>query len=214
MILLVAKRVQKPAKNVQKHVKCKHLCITLKVLYSTLMINAYAMGVGIYHFLKRNSLFLSFLKYRKMKKLSIIILLVIGFIGQNLFAQTVDSKGRVIDSKGDVYIDGTKLGSVTMDSIVKNANGKPMAFLKPGGVLVNSKGRTLGRMGKDGKTYYNANGTVVYKIKENTDSETCQILDANGKVIGDVHQNYKAMACTLHCFSNGMDAKTHKKIKK
>ncbi len=45
-----------------------------------------------------------------------------------------------------------------MDSIVKNANGKPMAFLGPSGILVNSKGRTLGRMGKDGTTYYNANG--------------------------------------------------------
>ena len=149
-----------------------------------------------------------------MKKLSIIILFAIGLVGQNLMAQTVDSKGRVIDAKGDVYIDGTKLGSITMDSIVKNANGKPMAFLKSGGVLVNSKGRTLGRMGKDGKTYYNANGAVVYKLKENTDTETCDILDAKGKVIGNVHNNYKAMACTLHCYSNNMDAKTHQKRKK
>ena len=149
-----------------------------------------------------------------MKKLSITILFIVGFINQNLFAQAVDSKGRVIDAQGDVYINGTKLGSVTMDSIVKNANGKPMAFVKSGGVLVNSKGKTLGRMGKDGKTYYNANGAVVYQVKENTDTETCDILDADGKVIGNVHNNYKAMACTLHCFSNGMDAKTHKKIKK
>lgn len=149
-----------------------------------------------------------------MKKLAIVILLVIGFISQNLIAQTVDSKGRVIDSKGDVYINGTKLGSITMDSIVKNANGKPMAFLKSGGVLVNSKGKTLGRLGKDGNTYYNANGTVVYKFKDNTDTETCDVLDANGKVIGNVHNNYKAMACTLHCYSNGMDAKTHQKNKK
>jgi hypothetical protein len=148
-----------------------------------------------------------------MKKLPIIILFIVGFISQNFFAQAVDSKGRVIDSKGDVYINGTKLGSVTMDSIVKNANGKPMAFLKSGGVLVNSKGKTLGKMGKDGKTYYNANGAVVYQLKENTDTETCDVLDANGKVIGNVHNNYKAMACTLHCFSNKMDAKTHKKIK-
>ena len=137
-----------------------------------------------------------------------------GFIGQNLFAQTVDSKGRVIDSKGDVYINGTKLGSITMDSIVKNANGKPMAFLKPGGILVSSKGKTLGRMGKDGNTYYNANGAIVYKFKDNTDTETCDVLDADGKVIGNVHNNYKAMACTLHCYSNDMDAKTHQKRKK
>ena len=148
-----------------------------------------------------------------MKKLAILIIALMVFIGQSL-AQAVDSKGRVIDAKGDVYISGTKLGSITMDSIVKNANGKPMAFLKSGGVLVNSKGRTLGRMGKDGKTYYNANGAVVYQLKDNTDTETCDILDANGKVIGNVHNNYKAMACTLHCFSNGMDAKTHRKIKK
>ena len=149
-----------------------------------------------------------------MKKVAIIILFVIGFVGQSLFAQVVDSKGRVIDAKGNVYIDGTKLGTVTMDSIVKNANGKPMAFLKPGGVLVNSKGKILGRVGKDGTTYYNADGAVVYKLKENTDSETCDVLDAEGKVIGNVHNNYKAMACTLHCYSNNMDAKTHKKIKK
>ncbi len=149
-----------------------------------------------------------------MKKLPTIILFIVGFISQNLFAQAVDSKGRVIDSKGDVYISGTKMGSVTMDSIVKNANGKPMAFLKSGGVLVNSKGKTLGKMGKDGKTYYNANGAVVYQVKGNTDTETCDVLDANGKVVGNVHNNYKAMACTLHCFSNDMDAKTHQKRKK
>ena len=149
-----------------------------------------------------------------MKKVTVIILFVIGLVGQSLFAQVVDSKGRVIDVKGNVYIDGTKLGTVTMDSIVKNANGKPMAFLKPGGVLVNSKGKTLGRVGKDGLTYYNANGAVVYKLKENTDSETCDVLDADGKVIGNVHNNYKAMACTLHCYSNNMDAKTHQKRKK
>ena len=148
-----------------------------------------------------------------MKKLAIIILFLAGFVSQNIFAQPVDSKGRrVIDAQGDVYIDGTKLGSVTMDSVVKNANGEPMAFLKTGGVLVNSKGKTLGKMGKDGKTYYNAKGAVIYKLKENTDTETCDIMDANGKVIGNVHNNFKPMACTLHCFSNKMDAKTHKKM--
>ena len=142
------------------------------------------------------------------------MILLIGFAGQNIFAQVVDSKGRVIDANGNVYIDGTKLGTITMDSIVRNANGKPMAFLKSGGILVNSKGKTLGKMGKDGLTYYNADGAVVYKLKENTDLETCDVLDANGKVIGNVHNNYKAMACTLHCYSNNMNAKTHRKNKK
>ncbi len=148
-----------------------------------------------------------------MKKLSIVIVFVIGLMGQNLFAQAVNSKGRVIDAQGNVYVDGTKLGSITMDSIVKNANGKPMAFLKPGGILVNSKGKTLGRMGKDGKTYYNAKGQAVLFFKDNTDSETCNIEDANGNVVGNVHNNYKAMACAVHCYSNKMNSK-HQKVKK
>jgi hypothetical protein len=150
-----------------------------------------------------------------MKKTPFIITLIALFVGQILLAQKpVDSKGRVIDAKGNVYVGGTQLGTVTMDSIVKNAKGKPIAFLKSGGVLVNAKGRTLGRMGKDGKTYYNAKGAVVYQLKENTDTETCDVVNAKGKVIGNVHNNYKAMACTLHCFSNNMDAKTHLKRKK
>ena len=150
-----------------------------------------------------------------MKKKSLFFILLLVVIGQMLLAQpSVNSKGRVIDAKGDVYISGTKMGSVTMDSIVKNANGKPMAFLKPGGILVNSKGKTLGKMGKDGNTFYNANGQAIMFLKDNTDTETCQIVDAKGKVIGDVHQNYKAMACTLHCFSNKMDPKTHRKVQR
>ena len=148
-----------------------------------------------------------------MKKITLFITLVLVVMGQMLFAQPVNSKGRVIDAKGDVYIYGTKLGSVTMDSVVKNANGKPMAFLKSGGILVSSKGKTLGKMGKDGQTFYNAEGNAIFMVKDNTDSETCQIVDMNGKVIGDVHQNYKAMACTLHCYKNDMNPKTHQKRK-
>jgi YHS domain-containing protein len=159
--------------------------------------------------------FYQFFKMKKMKKSLCMLTLIALFIGQSLLAQKpIDSKGRVIDATGNVYIDGTKLGTISMDSIVRNANGKPMAFLKPGGILVNSKGRILGRMGKNGETYYNAEGAVVYQLKSNTDSETCDVLDANGKVIGNVHNDYKAMACTLHCFSNGMDAKTHQKRNK
>ena len=145
-----------------------------------------------------------------MKKLSFIIAIL--FMGKMLFAQKpIDSKGRVIDVNGNVYISGTKLGSVSKDSIVKNAQGKQIAFLESGGVLVDTNGKILGRVGKDGQTFYNTEGNAILKVKDNTDSETCDIMDANGKVIGNVHNNYKAMACTLHCFSNGMNAKTHQK---
>ena len=148
-----------------------------------------------------------------MKKLSFIIAILC--FGQMLFAQKpINSKGRVIDATGNVYVGGTKLGSVSKDSIVSNAKGKKIAFLKSGGVLVDAKGKTMGKMGKDGQTFYNANGNSVLKVKDNTDSETCNIEDANGKVIGNVHQNFKGMACAVHCFQNQMNPKTHRKVKK
>lgn len=149
-----------------------------------------------------------------MKKLSIVILFIMGLVSQSLFAQiTPTSKGRVIDAKGSIWVGATKIGSVSRDSIVRNANGRKIAFVKEGGILVNAKGETLGKMGKDGNTYYNADGALLYTLKENTDTETCNVLDAKGKVIGNVHNNFKGMACTLHCFSNQMDMVKHQKTK-
>ena len=147
-----------------------------------------------------------------MKKLSVIIALVVLVLQISFAQKPIDSKGRVIDASGNIYMGGTKLGSISKDSILTNAKGKKIAFLKSGGTLVYVNGKTIGKMGKDGQTFYNAEGTVVLKVKDNTDSETCDILDADGKVIGNVHQNYKAMACTLHCFNNKMNPKTHRKV--
>ena len=151
-----------------------------------------------------------------MKKLSIVILFVIGLVSQNLFAQTITptSKGRVIDARGSIWVGATKITSVSRDSIVKNEHGKEITFLRSGGILVDVNGKTLGKMGKDGKTYYNYEGTHELYIKDNTDTETCDILDANGKVIGNVYSSFKPMACTLHCFKNKMDPATHRKIQK
>lgn len=163
------------------------------------------------------SIFTKFFNFKiisTMKKLSLVIILVVAFIGQNLFAQSVNSKGRIIDAKGDIHVGTTKIGSISKDSIVRDAKGKKIAFLKSGGILVDAKGKNLGKMGKDGNTFYNADGTHVLSVKENTDTQTCDIMDANGKVIGNVHNNFKPMACTLHCFVNKMDSKTHQKIKK
>ena len=150
-----------------------------------------------------------------MKKLLIVILFVIGLVSQNLFAQiTPTSKGRLIDAKGNVWVGATKLGTISKDSILRNAKGKKIAFVKQGGILVDAKGNTLGKMSKDGNTYYNADGAVVMALKDNADTETCDILDANGKVIGNVYSSFKPMACTLHCFKNKMDPATHRKIQK
>jgi len=148
-----------------------------------------------------------------MKTVSFVIALLC--IGQILFAQQItDPKGHIIiDAKGKIYMQGTKIGSISKDSIVKNAKGQKIAFLRGDGMLEDANGKPLGRMGKDGRTYYNPNGQVVLQVKDNTNTKTCDVLDANGKVIGNVHSTYKSIACAVHCFSNKMDPKTHQKLK-
>ncbi|MDJ1482767.1 DUF3659 domain-containing protein [Cytophagaceae bacterium YF14B1] len=140
-----------------------------------------------------------------------LFLLVALLLHLVMFAQQrPDFKGHVIDSKGDVYLDGTKVGNVTKEGSIIDASGKKLAYLDANGQLLDASGKKLGKMGKDGKTYYDANGTVMLAIKDNADG-TCTIQDAKGKVIGNVHSSYKGMACSLHCFQNKMSMKDHSK---
>ena len=114
---------------------------------------------------------------------------------------SIDKDGKVMDSKG------TSVGLVTKDQIIKDHDGHKIAFVDGEGKLVDAKtNKKMGRMGKDGKTYYNAQGQLLFTIKDNPD-ETCDIVDAKGKVIGNVHDSLKGTACALHCFQNSIAKK-------
>jgi hypothetical protein len=58
--------------------------------------------------------------------------------------------------------------------------------------------------------YFDEKGNVILTIVD-FDKETCNIKDAKGVVIGNVHKSLKGVACVLHCFQNQMDMKTHSK---
>lgn len=147
-----------------------------------------------------------------MKKLAMIFAFVLS-ISSLAFAQKVkDSKGHVIDGKGDIYLNGIQIGSVSKDKIIKDANGKKVGFIDAEGNVTNGAGQKLGHWGKDGKTYLDANDNVLLTVKEN-DDETCNIYDAKGKKLGNVHDSYKSVACAIHCFDNKMSMKDHKKHK-
>ena len=77
-----------------------------------------------------------------MKTVSFVIALLC--IGQILFAQQLtDSKGHIIiDARGKIYMEGTKIGSISKDSIVKNAKGQKIAFLRHDGMLEDANGKT------------------------------------------------------------------------
>ena len=134
-----------------------------------------------------------------MKKL--VLIFCFAIMSTTLFAQNKDSKGHVIDKNGDIYLNGTKVGVITKENIIKNSKGEKLAFIDATGTLVDNNGKSMGKLGKDGKTYYNANGEIMFNIKDN--GETCDILDKNGKKIGNIHADYKKNACAIHCFMDG-----------
>ena len=114
---------------------------------------------------------------------------------------SIGKDGKIMDSKG------TSVGLVTKDQIIKDHDGHKIAFVDGEGNLIDAKtNKKMGRMGKDGKSYYNVKGELEFTIKDNPD-ETCDIVDAKGKVIGNVHDSLKGVACALHCFQNGMGKK-------
>ncbi len=50
-------------------------------------------------------------------------------------------------------MEGTKIGSIAKDRIVKNAKGKEIAFLRQGGILEDANSKSLVKSGKmDGPT--------------------------------------------------------------
>lgn len=115
---------------------------------------------------------------------------------------SISKEGKVMDSKG------TSVGLVTKDQIIKDHDGHKIAFVDGEGNLVDAKtNKKMGKMGKDGKTYYNAQGQLLFTIKDNPD-ETCDIVDVNGKVIANIHDNLKGVACAIHCFNKDMAKKT------
>jgi hypothetical protein len=148
-----------------------------------------------------------------MKNLAIKLVFILSMACMtNISAQQIkDSKGHLImNAKGDIYFDGVKTGTVSKDKIIKDANGKKIGFINANGTLSDEKGKAMGKMGKDGKTYYNSDGVVQFTI-EDTENETCNIKDAKGNVIGNVHKSLKGVACALHCFQNQMDMEKHQK---
>nr|WP_293842932.1 hypothetical protein [uncultured Arsenicibacter sp.] len=132
-----------------------------------------------------------------LKRISALLLFCCLLFTQGL-AQSQNYKH--ISHNGEIKDErGITIGSVSKDQIIKDSKGEKIAFVDGQGNLVDARtNKKLGRMGKDGKTYYNAQGEVVFTVKDN--GTTCDIFDNNGKKIGNVHKDMKGSACALACF--------------
>lgn len=109
-----------------------------------------------------------------------------------------------IDSSGVIKNQsGTTFGTISKDSIIRNHNGEKIAFIDRQGNLVDANGKILGKAAKNG-SYHNANGEVEYTVKSSQGNE-CAVYDKSGKLVGYVHNNYKAQAgCLAHCMHKSM----------
>lgn len=144
-------------------------------------------------------------------RVNLAVLVLSFFVFSSLAQDAKDSKGHIIfNSKGDIYFDGVKTGTVSKDRIIRDSKGKKLGFINSNGVLSNEKGELMGKLSKDGKTYYDANDNILFTV-EDYDKETCNIKDSKGIVIGNIHKSLKGVACALHCFQKQMDMKKHEK---
>jgi len=149
-------------------------------------------------------------KFPKTTPLVLIAALLLTTV--SIMAQTANYKQPfTIDRNGTIKDkSGASVGLITKDQLIKDARGQKIAFVDGQGNLVDAKtGRKMGRMGKDGKTYANAEGDLLFTLRDNAD-QTCDIFDAKGNKIGNVHDSYKGSACAIHCFNNGLDSRTHR----
>ncbi|PWK17180.1 hypothetical protein LV89_04466 [Arcicella aurantiaca] len=148
-----------------------------------------------------------------MKVIQAMLMVLLGFMALQVQGQDKDYKGHIINEKGQIFNNGVQIGMTSKEGIIKNADGQKIAFMDGQGNLVDAKtGMKMGKMGKDGKTYYNAKGELQFRV--NTEKgETCDIFDKKGNKIGNVHQSFKGVACALHCFDHKLDSRTHKKMK-
>ena len=141
----------------------------------------------------------------KNNQLTFLMLALFLALPSLLFAQSANYKqpmsinvnGQIKDGSGKV------VGTVSKDQMIMDAKGRKIAFVDGQGNLIDAKtGKKMGKMGKDGKTYMDTNGDLMFTIKDKADN-TCDIFDAKGKKIGNVHDSYKGTACALHCFQAG-----------
>lgn len=144
-----------------------------------------------------------------MKTLKKITLAILGVVFAINFASAQNYKAPKIDATGKMFDkNGKHIGSVNTKGEIMDASGMKIASVDANGVLIDTKtGKKIGKAEKNGNyTYYAAptkdgkNLTTAAPM-----NGTCMVKDASGKVVAEVHENYKQFgACAIHCLQNHM----------
>ena len=130
--------------------------------------------------------------------LALMALATIQFVSAQDYKHpfNVKSSGEVVNQKGE------KLGWIEADGTIKNAQGEVVGKVQmkdKQAVFLDKLGKKAGAVSENG-TLTGTNGKVLYTISTADENGNCKILDASGKEVGIVHENYKKQgACAIHC---------------
>lgn len=135
-----------------------------------------------------------------MKNIKNFLVIVLAMVIAVQYTNAQDYKHPYnVKENGEVVNDkGVKLGWIEKDGTIKNAKGEAVGK-KEKNQLNDKVGKKMGAVSEDG-TLTGKDGKVLFKISTADENGICKILDAKGKEVGTVHQNYKQQgACAIHC---------------
>ena len=124
----------------------------------------------------------------------------------NISKAQTDYKGHKITASGKITDkDGKHIGTVTKDGILSDTSGKKVAYVDGNGSLIDgTTGKNLGKVAKNGSFVPYSKDEMSWTISE-PENGTCLVKDQEGKIVAEVHENYKHMgACAIHCLTNHM----------
>ncbi|MBY0426135.1 MAG: hypothetical protein K2Q22_10895 [Cytophagales bacterium] len=138
-------------------------------------------------------------------------LAVIGILFAFSFANAQNYKAPKIDAEGKIAnVEGVHVGTVGKEGVL-DPKGSKLAHIDTDGSLIDSKtGKKIGKAEK--------NGNFIYVSKDSPDGQKftvsvpengiCDVKDASGKTVMQIHENYKAQAgCAYHCSQMAKAAK-------
>lgn len=144
----------------------------------------------------------------------VLAILGLAFSVSLLNAQDYKHPYGLVKEDGKIYSpEGTFLGTVTKDGVIKDTAGVKIAHIDSEGTLVDAKtGKKLGKAQKNGNYIsHGANtGDKGWTVSAPMNG-TCEVKNAKGETVVVVHENYKQYgACAYHCLTMKKEGKPMK----
>jgi sporulation protein YlmC with PRC-barrel domain len=135
-----------------------------------------------------------------MKKIKLMTAAIIGLMASFSTVEAQNYKAPKIDASGIITVDGKHVGTIK-DSTIANHEGQKIAIAGTDGILIDHKGKKLGKSEKNGNFVY-FEGDEHWTISDPDAEGYCEVKDKAGNVVGTVHKNYKQQgACAIHCLT-------------